>query len=478
MEGTADILREADPLREAARFVCEALDFAPNGFAIVRLDGSCVRINRTLAGWIRPAMPADDVRGVSLLGGDDGSLAAALRRAALGESVVVEAPNVPVVEGRPGPFRLHVMPFRLGGSVQAASVAFEDRSEQALTVEAFEASERRFRLMVDSASDAIAVHRKGILLYVNPAAVRLLGCDSADEVVGRPVLDFVHAGHRDEAQKALQELRDNAHVPPTEQVFVRKDGVPVVVEISASAAPLDESLSSFVFFRDVSRRQPHELQSTLAASVGRDFAHLVAQIHAALERARMCSGDAGAVREALDAATAAADEAAQLTARLTALGRGAGAEPDPTVVDAARAPASPDAVARPGGGPSILICEDEQRLASLTADLLAQYGYHSRTAASVDQTIEALEQGASDFDALLLDVNLPQGSAGRVLERMQQIGCAVPVILTSGYSVEDIATELLGDPHVVHYLAKPYPVEELVDVLARVGPAESLPSAG
>ena len=251
MEGTADILREADPLHEAARFVCEALDFAPNGFAIVRLDGSCVRVNRTLAGWIGPALPVDQVRGVSLLVGDDGRLAAALRRAALGEAVVVEAPDVPLVAGRSGPFRLHVMPFRLGGSVQAASVAFEDRSEQALTVEAFEASERRFRLMVDSASDGIAVHRKGILLYVNPAAVQLFGCHAADEVVGRSVLDFVHPDHRLSAQNALRGLVGNGQVSPTEQVLVRKAGDPVVVEISASPAPLDGSLSSFVFFRDV-----------------------------------------------------------------------------------------------------------------------------------------------------------------------------------------------------------------------------------
>ncbi len=440
MEGTADILREADPLHEAARFVCEALDFAPNGFAIVRLDGSCVRVNRTLAGWIGPALPVDQVRGVSLLVGDDGRLAAALRRAALGEAVVVEAPDVPLVAGRSGPFRLHVMPFRLGGSVQAASVAFEDRSEQALTVEAFEASERRFRLMVDSASDGIAVHRKGILLYVNPAAVQLFGCHAADEVVGRSVLDFVHPDHRLSAQNALRGLVGNGQVSPTEQVLVRKAGDPVVVEISASPAPLDGSLSSFVFFRDVSERK--RLQTELERATR-------------TESAQRLAGSMGRRERAEEAGTRNAPSQS-----------------------ASRSASSSSPVARVASNPVVLICDDEQRLASLTADLLAQYGYRTRTVSSVEQTIQALDEHASDFDALLLDVNLPHGSAGRVLERMRQIGCAAPVILTSGYSVEDIASELLGDPHVVHYLAKPYPVEELVDVLARVGPAEVYPSAG
>jgi len=461
--------------------VCEALDFAPNGFAIVRLDGRCVRVNRTLAGWIGPALPVDQVRGVSLLVGDDGRLNAALRRAALGDAVVVEAPHLPLVAGRAGPCRLHVMPFRLGGSVQAASVAFEDRSEQALTVEAFEASERRFRLMVDSASDGIAVHRKGVLLYVNPAAVQLLGYQSADEIVGRSVLDFEHPDHRQSAQNALRGLAGNGQVAPTEQVFVCKAGHPVVVEISASPAPLDGSLSSLVFFRDISERKRLQTKleravrmeslERLAESVGRDVDDLVTRIQDSLERARASCGDPDAVRAALDAASAATLEAEAMTERLL----GFRERVDEAGTRDTRSQSAP--VARAATDPVVLICDDEQRLASLTADLLAQYGYRTRTVSSVEQTIQVLEANTSDFDALLLDVNLPHGSAGRVLERMRQIGCAAPVILTSGYSVEDIASELLGDPHVVHYLAKPYPVEELVDVLARVGPDEVHPSA-
>ncbi len=396
MEGTADILREADPLHEAARFVCEALDFAPNGFAIVRLDGSCVTVNRTLAAWVGPALPVEALCGEALLAGDDGALAAALRRAALGESVVVEVPRVQFVAAREGPFRLHVMPFRLGGSVQAASVVFEDRREQALTIEAFEASERRFRLMIDSASDGIAVHRRGILLYVNPAAVRLLGCDSADEIVGRSLIDFVHRDAGQPALGSLRDLVDDGRGPATEQVFARKNGSSVVVEVSGSPAPFDGSSSSLVLLREV------------------------------IKQKRVDGGQP--------------EEASRVATRNVA-------------------------------NPSVLICDDERRLASLTADLLGQYGYRTRTVGSVEETIDELEQHGSDFDALLLNVNLPHGSAGRVLDRMRQIGCAAPVILTSGYSVEDIASELLGDPHVVHYLAKPYPVEELVEVLARVGSA-------
>ncbi len=394
MEGTANILGETDPLHEAARFVCEALDFAPNGFAIVRLDGTCVTVNRTLAGWVRPATSVDEVRGFSLLDGDDGKLVAALRRAALGESVIVEVPRVAVLAGRPGPFRLHVMPFRLGGSVQAASVVFEDRCEQALVVAAFEASERRFRLMVGRSSDGIAVHRKGILLYVNPAAVRMFGCNSAEDVIGCSVLDFVHPDRRQEASETLNRLLDGREASSPQRILVGRDGAGLLVEVSVSRSSADDTLSSFLFMREVSPGQ------------------------------------------------------AERSARPTA-------EEQPT-------PA--------GASPSVLICDDEQRLAMLTAELLGQYGFQARTASSVDETIAALEQNGRDFGALLLDVNLPHGSARRVLERMQQIGCGAPVILTSGYSIEDVGAELLGDPRVVHYLAKPYPVEDLVDVLARVGP--------
>ena len=65
-------------LAGAARQVCEALDAAPYGLAVVRLDGECVAVNRTLDGWARPAGLVGQLVGASLLSADEGKLASAL----------------------------------------------------------------------------------------------------------------------------------------------------------------------------------------------------------------------------------------------------------------------------------------------------------------------------------------------------------------------------------------------------------------
>ncbi|MCP2319969.1 PAS domain S-box-containing protein/diguanylate cyclase (GGDEF) domain-containing protein [Nocardia amikacinitolerans] len=49
----------------------------------------------------------------------------------------------------------------------------------------------RYRSLVEHSPDAICVHEGGVVVYLNPAGVRLLAARSADEIVGRPVSDFV-----------------------------------------------------------------------------------------------------------------------------------------------------------------------------------------------------------------------------------------------------------------------------------------------
>jgi len=123
--------------------------------------------------------------------------------------------------------------------------------------------------------------------------------------------------------------------------------------------------------------------------------------------------------------------------------------------------------AEPSSGETVLVCDDEARLAMLTAGLLDQYGYATVTVSSCEEALSALGGDASACDVILLDVNLPDGTAGEVLERMRSRGYHQPVILTSGYAEEDVPPEFLADPQVSGYLAKPYSVDRLVGAIRR-----------
>ena len=54
-------------------------------------------------------------------------------------------------------------------------------------------AEERYRRLVERSPDGICVHRDGRILYVNDAGVRLMLAASPDEIMGRPITDFVAA---------------------------------------------------------------------------------------------------------------------------------------------------------------------------------------------------------------------------------------------------------------------------------------------
>lgn len=51
---------------------------------------------------------------------------------------------------------------------------------------------QRYRSLVEHTPDGICVHERGIIVYVNPATVRMLAASGPEDLVGRPLVQFVH----------------------------------------------------------------------------------------------------------------------------------------------------------------------------------------------------------------------------------------------------------------------------------------------
>ncbi|MFI8568782.1 diguanylate cyclase domain-containing protein [Rhodococcus sp. NPDC078407] len=51
----------------------------------------------------------------------------------------------------------------------------------------------RYRVLIEHSPDAIGVHRGGALVYLNPAGLRYLRADSAADVIGHPIEEFIAA---------------------------------------------------------------------------------------------------------------------------------------------------------------------------------------------------------------------------------------------------------------------------------------------
>lgn len=114
----------------------------------------------------------------------------------------------------------------------SGSLAGVRRSEQALRE-----SEERYRLVVEMLPDTIAVHREGRIVFVNHAGAELLGAKRPDDIVGRPLLAFVHHDYRQTVRERIRQMTEEGTASPLiEEEFIKLDGTYVDVEVVA--APL------------------------------------------------------------------------------------------------------------------------------------------------------------------------------------------------------------------------------------------------
>ncbi|MDB5219323.1 MAG: sensory box histidine kinase/response regulator [Myxococcaceae bacterium] len=125
-------------------------------------------------------------------------------------------------------------------------------------------SEANFRMLIEKAPGAIFVHRAGPLVYVNSAAVKMLGYDDASELVGRPIIDLVHAEDRDAIRVRMgRTIREGAS-PLMEARLLRRDGGSVAAEAEAVLLDFGGEPSSVVLARDVTERR--EMFARVAAA--------------------------------------------------------------------------------------------------------------------------------------------------------------------------------------------------------------------
>ncbi|HZI17787.1 MAG TPA: EAL domain-containing protein [Pyrinomonadaceae bacterium] len=151
--------------------------------------------------------------------------------------------------------------YLVKGRIEAALLARSIRYavERANSLRALRESEERYQRLVELSPDAIIVHVEKKVVFVNSAGVRLLGAGSAEELIGRPVMSFVHRDYRDSVSQRFSELdRGATETPFIEQKLIRVDGTEVDAEVGAVPLTYRGRPGVQAVARDVSRRKQVE----------------------------------------------------------------------------------------------------------------------------------------------------------------------------------------------------------------------------
>ena len=206
-----------------------------------------------------------------------------------------------------------------------------DVGERRRAEDALRASEQRFRSIVETATEAMAVAdlETRQLRFVNPALCRLLGY-TADELLQLKA-DALHAPEDRERAMALFTRVVQGEDLEVITLLARKDGSTVEVSARPARLELDGRPCLAGLFWDLTERRLTEAErlraqkldalSGLAGGIGHDFNNLLQGISTSLGAARLATGLAEA-RAAIQDAEDALQMAARLTSQLLTFARG------------------------------------------------------------------------------------------------------------------------------------------------------------
>lgn len=113
---------------------------------------------------------------------------------------------------------------------------------------------------------------------------------------------------------------------------------------------------------------------------------------------------------------------------------------------------------------AVLIVDDDPDILTALHDLLEHDGF---LVAAVSTGHDALTQvRTASFAAVLLDIGLPDGDGLAVLETIQAIAPALPVIVLTAFTSQDYRAKSLSGG-AFSYLTKPYNRDEIRAVIRR-----------
>jgi PAS domain S-box-containing protein len=131
-----------------------------------------------------------------------------------------------------------------------------DITDQKAAEEALKESEERYRKLVELSPQAIAVHTDGKFSYLNPAATKLWGASSPEELIGRSIFDVVEPESRHKVKERVDKILELQTASTLiEQRCVRLDGELIDVEVTGIPFNYGGQTAVQSVFRDVTEQK-------------------------------------------------------------------------------------------------------------------------------------------------------------------------------------------------------------------------------
>ena len=95
------------------------------------------------------------------------------------------------------------------------------------------------------------------------------------------------------------------------------------------------------------------------------------------------------------------------------------------------------------GSETILLVDDEDIIIDVGQEILKTIGYKVLTAKSGNAAVELYKANHNEIDMVILDMIMPDMDGGETYDRLKKINPDIKVLLSSGYSIDGLASEIM-----------------------------------
>ena len=119
------------------------------------------------------------------------------------------------------------------------------------------------------------------------------------------------------------------------------------------------------------------------------------------------------------------------------------------------------------GNGTVLLVDDEEMVLDAGQEMLEYLGYEVLLAGDGKKAVELYRKNQNKIDMVLLDMVMPVMGGGETFDRIKEINTNVKVLLSSGYSLEGEAKEILKRGCDA-FIQKPYKPEDLSQKIGEI----------
>jgi CheY-like chemotaxis protein len=112
------------------------------------------------------------------------------------------------------------------------------------------------------------------------------------------------------------------------------------------------------------------------------------------------------------------------------------------------------------GRGTVVLVDDEKMVVEVGQAMLENLGYRVLTAGSGQEALDLYEKQKEEIDLVILDIIMPDMGGGETFDRLKAINGNVNVLLSSGYSINGQATEIM-DRGCTGFIQKPFSIKAL-----------------